>query len=117
MRSQLNPLFPKARHAGRPGGQRKSLSWRRLIKERKPDPVFRKLLGRSKAHAQAVVLYNPERLNHDLRALGVSIEGRVNVPPHRWEDANRRAAAPRTLVAWICGDPAPGQRALNKRHG
>lgn len=92
---------------------------RRLLAERKPDSVFRKLLGRSKAHAQGIVLYYPERLNHDRRALGATIELelRVNVPPHVREDADRRAVAPRTLSARICGDPAPGQSALDKRHG
>jgi hypothetical protein len=86
----------------------------RLIAERKPDSEFRKLLGRSKAYAQGCILYHPERLKY---VRGTSLEVRVNVPPHVWEDANRRAAAPRTLSAWICGDPAPGQSALDKRHG
>jgi hypothetical protein len=33
----------------------------------------------------------------------------VDVPRHVWEDADRRAAAPRTLSAWICAlsIPAP----------
>jgi hypothetical protein len=113
--------------SGKPAGglSRRPTKWtkeelelaRRLLKERKPDSEFRKLLGRSKAHAQRVVLYTPELLNHDRRALDLSIEPRIDVPPHVRADANRRAMAPRTLSAWICGDPAPGQSALDKRRG
>lgn len=90
---------------------------RRLLAERQPDSVFRRLLGRSKGHARIAILYRPELLNHDRRAIGATIELelRVKVPPHVREDANRRAGAPRTLLAWICGDPAPGQSALDKR--
>lgn len=30
-------------------------------------------------------------------------------------DAYRRNAAPRSITAWVMGDPAPGQSALDKR--
>jgi hypothetical protein len=37
------------------------------------------------------------------------------VPPEVIADAIRRATAPRSVTAWICGDPAPGQSALERR--
>jgi hypothetical protein len=36
--------------------------------------------------------------------------------PEMIEDARRRAVAPRTLTSSVCGDPAPGQSALDKRN-
>ncbi|GAC1572931.1 MAG: hypothetical protein NVS3B5_02100 [Sphingomicrobium sp.] len=30
-------------------------------------------------------------------------------------EAHRRNAAPRPITAWVCGDPAPGHSALDKR--
>jgi hypothetical protein len=30
-------------------------------------------------------------------------------------DARRRATAPRSITAWLAGDPAPGRSALDKR--
>ena len=38
-----------------------------------------------------------------------------NVPSDVLHDARRRLTAPRTLTAWLCGDPAPGQSALERR--
>lgn len=38
-----------------------------------------------------------------------------DIPPEVIADALRRAAAPRSLTAMICGDPAPGQSALDRR--
>lgn len=37
------------------------------------------------------------------------------VPNEVWEDRNRRMAQPRTLTAWLMGDPAPGTSALERR--
>jgi hypothetical protein len=36
--------------------------------------------------------------------------------PEMIADARRRAVAPRTLTSSVCGDPAPGQSALDKRN-
>lgn len=40
-----------------------------------------------------------------------------NVPDHILEDARRRTLAPRSITSFLCGDPAPGQSALDKREG
>jgi hypothetical protein len=60
-------------------------------------------------------LYRIDFPSDDWRSLGLPMEGRVEVPDYVLADANRRMNAPRTLAAWICGDPAPGQSALDKR--
>ena len=47
--------------------------------------------------------------------------GKPFVPAHRLipepliVDRDRRALAPRPLTSWLCGDPAPGQSALDKK--
>lgn len=39
----------------------------------------------------------------------------VKAPDASLQDAERRAKAPRTLTAWLCGDPPPGFSALDQR--
>ena len=39
----------------------------------------------------------------------------IKVPVRVLEDRDRRASAPRTLSMILCGDPPPGQSALDKR--
>jgi hypothetical protein len=90
---------------------------RRMLAEKQPDSEFRERLGRSKICAQRRFF----RAHHyddsiaDWTRLGLRHEPRVDVPPDVRADANRRAAAPRTLSAWLCGDPAPGWSALDRR--
>lgn len=48
------------------------------------------------------------------------VESNRDQPSHRptpemLADARRRAIAPRSIVSWLAGDPAPGQSALDKR--
>lgn len=38
-----------------------------------------------------------------------------NIPVDVWNDAQRRNLAERSITAFICGDPAPGQSALDRR--
>jgi hypothetical protein len=38
-------------------------------------------------------------------------------PPEVLADAARRATAPRSLTALLCGDPEPGRSMLDQRHG
>jgi hypothetical protein len=40
---------------------------------------------------------------------------RAIAPPDVIKDAIHRLTAPRSTTAWICGDPAPGRSALEKR--
>lgn len=50
-----------------------------------------------------------------------SVRGRVAppadrfLPPGALEDAQRRLYAPRSLTAVLCGDPAPGRSALDRK--
>lgn len=43
------------------------------------------------------------------------VEVSDRVPETALQDAKRRLTAPRSVTAWICGDPAPGQSALERR--
>lgn len=43
------------------------------------------------------------------------IERPAHAPAHVIAAARERADAPRTLTAWLCGDPGPGQSALDRR--
>jgi hypothetical protein len=84
------------------------------MSERKPESEFLRLLGRSKSQAYSHVHQPPIE---GLDWLKLPKEKRVAVPPEAWADANRRHNTPRTLSAWICGDPAPGFSALDRRTG
>jgi hypothetical protein len=42
-------------------------------------------------------------------------ELKAMVPAEVIEDAIHRLTAPRSTTAWICGDPAPGRSALERR--
>jgi hypothetical protein len=87
---------------------------RRMLAEKRSDSEFRERLGRSKAVARDRI-YRVDFMDTDWSMLGLPHEPRVAVPTELRADANRRAAAPRTLSAWLCGDPAPGQSALDRR--
>ncbi|SHG90162.1 hypothetical protein [Bradyrhizobium erythrophlei] len=59
-------------------------------------------------------------LMHDALKSADMIDER-DLPKHRptpemIADAHRRNAAPRPIVSWLMGDPAPGQSALDKRN-
>ncbi len=84
-----------------------------MLADRRPESEFQRVLGRSKSQAYQKI--------HSLRSpiegldwLKLPMQKRVVVPDHVWTDANRRLNAPRTLSAWICGDPAPGYSALDR---
>ena len=67
--------------------------------------------------AQAVQKAAYRRTNEVYRA---KLDGRTTpdrhvAPPEVIEDAIRRASAPRSVSAWICGDPPPGWSALERR--
>jgi hypothetical protein len=89
---------------------------RRMFAEGKPDSEFRRLLGRSKFSARTR-LYRLHFPTDGYDWLDLPREKRFDVPPEAWAEASRRFSAPRTLTAWICGDPAPGFSALDQRMG
>jgi hypothetical protein len=46
----------------------------------------------------------------------IVVDGAAHRPSQAMlQEAHRRNAAPRSLTAWLMGDPAPGQSALDKR--
>ncbi len=45
----------------------------------------------------------------------VKCEKRVEAPDKVFIEAHRRIKAPRSITAWLCGDPPPGYSALDRR--
>lgn len=87
---------------------------RRMIAEKAPESEFRQRLGRGKFSAYQR-LYLVDYPKEGWASLGLPVAPRVEVPDDVLADAGRRTSAPRPLTAWLCGDPAPGQSALDKR--
>jgi hypothetical protein len=100
--------------SGKPWSAKETELARRMIAEKAPDSEFRRRLGRAKFCAYQR-LYRVDFPSNDWGSLGLPMDGRVEVPDRVRADAIRRTSAPRTLTAWICRDPAPGQSALDKR--
>ncbi len=47
----------------------------------------------------------------------VKCEKRIAAPTQVFVEADRRTRTPRTITAWLCGDPAPGYSALDRKMG
>jgi hypothetical protein len=89
---------------------------RQMLTEKKPESEFQRVLGRSKSQVYQRIFRLKSSID-SLDWLKLPMQKRVAVPPESWADASRRLNAPRTLSAWICGDPAPGYSALDQRMG
>ena len=100
--------------SGKPWSDEETELARRLLAEKASDSEFMRRLGRAKISARER-LYRVDFPRGDWTSLGLPRDGRVEVPSHVTADAVRRGSAPRTLTAWLCNDPAPGQSALDKR--
>jgi hypothetical protein len=85
---------------------------RQLLAAKAKDSEFRSRLGRSKVAAQTRILYNATSVE---RYLLTELYPRPVVPDELLEDRDRRAAAPLSLTAWLCGDPPSGYSALDRR--
>jgi hypothetical protein len=104
---------------------------RKLLARNATAEEFRIELGRSKAAAQARILYldNPrsrERTKErayrqkmgeraDPMPTGIQAERPRSIPPHLVVEARQRSAAARSITAFVFGDPPPGYSALDKR--
>jgi hypothetical protein len=106
---------------------------RELLATEIGEREFQRLTGRTKAAAFARIKYldNPgfrdrcidnasrNRKRYEKRVYDPStphyVESGPHVPGHLLIDAERRLMAPRTITAMLCGDPAPGFSALEKR--
>ena len=100
----------------KPWTQEETALARRMLAAGKPDSEFHRVFGRSKLKAR-LRLWRLARPTQGYDWLGLPMQERIDVPAEAWADASRRLNAPRTLSAWICGDPAPGYSALDKRMG
>lgn len=77
------------------------------------DAMFWERLGRSKLHAQQRQdRIRTGRITGQMLARAVP---RVEVPEHVIADAMRRATAPRSLTAILCGDPPTGFTSLDRK--
>ena len=64
-----------------------------------------------------VVYSKIQQLRQPGRQIHIELEPRAWVPQHVLDDRDRRERAERDLTAVLCGDPAPGQSALDKKQG
>jgi hypothetical protein len=85
---------------------------RQMFAAREPDSEFRRRLGRSKQLAWQRIY----RISFPEKSIPAClVDVRVDVPEGAWNDADRRANAPRSLTAWFFKDPPPGYSALDQR--
>jgi hypothetical protein len=104
---------------------------RRLLDERASNDEFLAKIGRTRAAAQTRMRYlKVGRANRDRKrklgprvvlppssaASGIHIGRPKSIPQDVLDDAFRRNSAERTITALFCGDPAPGQSALDRRN-
>lgn len=82
---------------------------RKMLADGEGEEVFLSRLGRTRAAAVDRV----KRMNHKAARDGLPAMARAS--SEALADARRRAIAPRSLTAWLCGDPAPGRSALDRR--
>lgn len=97
---------------------------REMLKRDAHDSEFRHRFGRPKASAVYRLRYvDDPRLKDRLAALRPPCTGGLeldvsrpkSIPDSVIADAMKRRLAPRSLTASICGDPAPGFSALDRR--
>jgi hypothetical protein len=83
---------------------------KRLRAENKTVSQIAKEMGRVRSS-----VYNKlEYANKFGRTAHFETVVRTKVPPEREADRDRRMAADRDITSMLCGDPAPGQSALDK---
>lgn len=104
---------------------------RLLLDRRATGDEFLAAIGRTKAAAQTRMRYlkvgraeRPRKRKSGPRivlppssaASGIHIGRPRSIPQDVLDDAFRRNSADRTITALFCGDPAPGQSALDRRN-
>ena len=91
---------------------------RRMIRENYKEEAFQQALGRSKKAAQARVRQVDFPRDRSMRTdrNGLYVNSSVRkIPDEVIAERDRRRSAARTITAFVLGDPAPGQSALDKR--
>lgn len=112
---------------------------RKLIADGVNEPEFKRLTGRTKEAAMSRLKYVDDPTYRERCIANASRnrtyyertyvprgpsklptqyayeEPRPVAPPAVLEDAQKRAAAPKSLTGWICGDPCALQSALGKK--
>jgi hypothetical protein len=99
-----------------------------MIDSDAPEREFLKVFGRTKNAAYSRARYvtdaefREKRLLRDRanrarnsNAVGHIVTASSSPPAHIFVEARERANAPRSLTAWLCGDPAPGTSMLDRR--
>lgn len=83
---------------------------RQMFANNEPSEAFTAKLGRSETAAREHIKRADVRVKTEARA-AIS-----KIPAGIIEDAVRRATTPRSLTAFICGDPPHGFSALDRRN-
>lgn len=94
-----------------------------MLERREHPSAFLRRFGRTKKSVESrrdrIKYGSPARVYAKKRSPsfheGSLAVDRFAVPADALMEARRRAMAPRSLTAWICGDPAPGSSALDRR--
>ena len=84
-----------------------------MLRQRVRPREIAKALGKKLRAVHNKIQYRREIRN----VSHVDTAARIYVPPHVFEERDRRIYALRDLTALLCGDPAPGQSALDKKQG
>lgn len=87
---------------------------REMLSLDEPDAVFRERLGRSRHSAVNRLDRIKYGYNTGPRVVAPSV-ARIDVPAEMFEEAVKRANAPRSLTALLMGDPAPGFSAWGRK--
>ncbi len=88
---------------------------RQMLLDRESPEAFVLKTGHTKQAARDRI--NRTRHNQELKT-GLGIRGTsaiIKVAPDVMQEAWSRNSAPRTLTAWLMGDPAPGRSAGDRR--
>lgn len=95
---------------------------RELLEAKADDATFLRELGRTKGSAYSRIKYVSDpaayRAERQLKRDGLRRAknvGRFYIPDDVMRDALARRLADRDLTSILCGDPAPGQSALDRR--
>ncbi len=85
----------------------------RMMRQRMKPREIAAAIGKSSraVHNKINYVRNPRH------AAQIDTDTRVWAPPHLLEDRDRRMMAERSITAFILGDPAPVQSALDKKQG
>lgn len=108
-------IFPQEERRTIRKGARWTPAEEAQIKTLRDDGVKPRAIAALMGKELQAVYSKIQQLRQPGRGIDIEMEPRVWVPPHLLVDRDQRARAERDLTSLLCGDPAPGQSALDKR--